>query len=95
MTERETAYNNLLEYLLSSTKGKDYQIEGLIRPYGARNGKIRVIKVTKPGALKSEILFYKHDQIAVNGNGFLMGKIGGFYRSEGDIRERFDKILGN
>ncbi len=95
MTERERVYNNLLDYLKSSTVGKDYQVEGLIRAYGPYNGKIRVIKVTKPGLLKSEIIFYKHNQITVNGHGVLMGKVGGLYRSEGEVRDKFGKILGN
>ena len=94
MTEREKAYNNLLAYFESSTKGKDYQVEGLIRPYGSHNGKIRVIKFIKPGLLKSEIIFYKHNQITVNGHGVLMGKVGGLYRSEEEVRGKFRKILG-
>lgn len=93
MTERESVYNNLLEYLKTSTRGKNYEVDGFIRPYGNHNGKIRGIKLVKPGLLKSEILIYKPNQIAVNGGGVLISKFGGFYHSKEELKEKLSKII--
>lgn len=94
MTDREKAYNNLLGFFESKNSKNEYKIEGFIRDYGKRGGKIRGIVFIKPGFLKSEVILYKANQIAVNGNGILMGKVGGLYGSEDEVKERFSRILG-
>lgn len=95
MTDREKTQGGILEYLKEKTQGKDYEIESFIRPYGKNGGKIRGIKFIKSGLLKSEILIYKSNQITVNGQGVLMSKFGGFYRSEDELRSKFDNFFGD